>query len=76
MAEVLRLTEVAEYLRVHPSTIYRLLRRKELPAFKVGSDWRFNRASIDQWRSDAETLPQNQVLTIGDRVFDPVAGRN
>ena len=39
MAEVLRLTEVAEYLRVHPSTIYRLLRRKELPAFKVGSDW-------------------------------------
>lgn len=76
MAEVLRLTEVAEYLRVHPSTIYRLLRRKELPAFKVGSDWRFNRASIDQWRSDAETLPQNQVLTIGARVFDPVAGRN
>jgi len=60
MTEVLRLTEVADYLRVHPSTIYRLLRRKELPAFKVGSDWRFNRAAIDQWRSAAEMIsPSN-----------------
>ena len=60
MTEVLRLTEVAEYLRVHPSTIYRLLKHKQLPAFKVGSDWRFNRASIDSWRSTAETLlPSN-----------------
>jgi excisionase family DNA binding protein len=54
MTQVLTLTEVAEYLRVHPSTIYRLLRRKELPAFKVGSDWRFNLTSIDHWRSAAE----------------------
>jgi excisionase family DNA binding protein len=54
------LTEVADYLRVHPSTIYRLLKRKELPAFKVGSDWRFNRAAIDQWRSAAEMIsPSN-----------------
>jgi excisionase family DNA binding protein len=41
-------------LRVHPSTIYRLLKRKQLPAFKVGRDWRFNRQSIDRWRADAE----------------------
>lgn len=54
MTQVLTLPEVAEYLRVHPSTIYRLLRRKELPAFRVGSDWRFNLASIDHWRSAAE----------------------
>jgi excisionase family DNA binding protein len=54
MAEVLRLEEVARYLRVHPSTIYRLLKKKELPAFKVGSDWRFNLESIDRWRGEAE----------------------
>ncbi|MGO9605164.1 MAG: helix-turn-helix domain-containing protein [Candidatus Binataceae bacterium] len=46
--------EVAEYLNVHPSTIYRLLRRKEIPAFRVGSDWRFNRESIDTWRTSRE----------------------
>ena len=47
---VLTVEEVARYLHVHQSTIYRLLRQKELPAFKVGSDWRFNIESIDKWR--------------------------
>jgi excisionase family DNA binding protein len=54
MANVLTLGEVASYLHVHPSTVYRLLKKKELPAFKVGSDWRFNLESIDRWRSAAE----------------------
>ena len=54
MANVLTLEEVANYLRVHPSTIYRLLKKKLLPAFKVGSDWRFNVESIDRWRAEAE----------------------
>ena len=54
MARVLTLDEVASYLRVHPSTIYRLLKKKQLPAFKVGSDWRFNLESIDRWRTEAE----------------------
>src|SRR5260370_9957291 len=43
-------SDLARYLHVHQSTIYRLLRQKELPAFKVGSDWRFNLESIDKWR--------------------------
>jgi excisionase family DNA binding protein len=49
-AMVSTVEEVARYLHVHQSTIYRLLRQKELPAFKVGSDWRFNVESIDKWR--------------------------
>jgi excisionase family DNA binding protein len=52
--QVLTLDDVAEYLRVHPSTIYRLLKKKQLPAFKLGRDWRFNRESLDRWRADAE----------------------
>jgi excisionase family DNA binding protein len=52
--KVMTVAEVAEYLHVHPSTIYRLLRKKEIPAFRVGSDWRFNRESIDAWRTDRE----------------------
>jgi excisionase family DNA binding protein len=54
MANVMTLEEVARYLRVHPSTIYRLLKKRQLPAFKVGSDWRFNQESIDRWRSQRE----------------------
>jgi excisionase family DNA binding protein len=54
MVNVMTLEEVANYLRVHPSTIYRLVKKGKLPAFKVGSDWRFNLESIDNWRSQAE----------------------
>jgi len=53
--KVMTVMEVAEYLHVHPSTIYRLLRKQEIPAFRVGSDWRFNRESIDSWRTSRET---------------------
>ena len=54
MQDVLTLEEVAEYLRVHPTTIYRLLKKREIPAFRVGSDWRFSLASIDRWRVSLE----------------------
>jgi len=35
--------ELADFLRVHRSTVYRLLRNGQLPALRVGSDWRFSR---------------------------------
>ena len=49
-AKVLTASELSEYLRVHRSTIYRLLKKGQLPGFKIGSDWRFNVEAIDQWR--------------------------
>jgi excisionase family DNA binding protein len=55
MAEVLTLEEVADFLHVHSSTIYRLLKNRRIPAFKVGSDWRFNQESIEQWVKNLET---------------------
>jgi excisionase family DNA binding protein len=42
--------DVSEYLRVHRSTVYRLLKKGQLPGFKIGSDWRFNIEVIDRWR--------------------------
>jgi excisionase family DNA binding protein len=48
--KVLNVHDLAAHLRVHRSTIYRLLRRHEIPAFRIGSDWRFNREAIDRWR--------------------------
>ena len=47
---VMTVKEVSAYLKVHPSTIYRQLKSGRLPAFRVGSDWRFNVESIDRWR--------------------------
>ena len=55
-SRVLTVKELSDYLKVHPSTIYRQLKRGRLPAFKVGSDWRFNIESIDRWRLDQDHL--------------------
>ncbi len=54
-SRVLTVQEVSSYLRVHPSTIYRMLKKNQLPAFRVGSDWRFTVEAIDQWREKAES---------------------
>jgi excisionase family DNA binding protein len=48
-SNVMTVREVSAYLRVHPSTVYRLLKHNQIPAFHMGSDWRFNIESIDHW---------------------------
>jgi excisionase family DNA binding protein len=52
--KVMTVEEVSRYLRIHPSTVYRLLKRRQIPAFRIGSDWRFNIETIDTWRSNRE----------------------
>jgi excisionase family DNA binding protein len=47
--EIMTADEVAEYLRMNRNMIYRLLKRKELPGFKIGTDFRLRRADIDAW---------------------------
>jgi excisionase family DNA binding protein len=49
-SRIMTVRELADYLRVHKTTVYRQLKLGQLPAFKVGSDWRFNVESIDRWR--------------------------
>jgi len=41
--------EVAELLKLSEKTVYRLAQKRELPAFKVGTSWRFRRRDIDAW---------------------------
>jgi excisionase family DNA binding protein len=63
-AKVITVGELAKYLRVHRSTIYRLLKKGQLPGFKIGSDWRFSRAAIDKWRiqhgATLDEIPQQE----------------
>jgi excisionase family DNA binding protein len=60
-SKVMTVEEVSEYLHVHPSTIYRLIKRNKIPAFRIGSDWRFNVETIDKWRAEMEGgIPTSQ----------------
>jgi excisionase family DNA binding protein len=46
---MLTLNEMARLLRVHPSTIYRLIRQHKVPAFRVGCEWRFDLEEVNKW---------------------------
>lgn len=41
--------EAARFLGAHVETVRRLARRGDIPAFKVGKDWRFHREALEQW---------------------------
>ena len=50
MAKPLLTTEqVAQYLKVDKFTVYRLVSRKKIPAFRVGNQWRFKQEMIEAW---------------------------
>ena len=53
--KILTVQEMSDYLRVHPSTIYRMLKRNQLPGFRVGTDWRFNLETISEWIESMES---------------------
>jgi excisionase family DNA binding protein len=64
-SKALTVQDVSNYLRVHPSTIYRMLKKNQLPAFRVGSDWRFTVEAIDKWRASVESGVPGAASDIG-----------
>jgi excisionase family DNA binding protein len=53
-SRIMTVAEVAQYLQVHPSTLYKLVRRHQIPAFKIGADYRFDRDAIETWMADQQ----------------------
>ena len=41
--------EAAKYLGFHLVTVYRLLKKREIPATKIGGQWRFKKDVLDAW---------------------------
>jgi excisionase family DNA binding protein len=46
--QMLTVTEVADYLRVSETTIWRWCSTGRLPAFRVGRGWRVQRSELEQ----------------------------
>jgi len=47
--EILTTKEVADYLNIHPLTVHKYAREGKIPAFKIGTDWRFHKKYIERW---------------------------
>ena len=47
--DVLTIEELAVYLKIPKSTLYKLVREGSVPCQKVGKHWRFHKDAIDAW---------------------------
>jgi len=47
--EIMTTKDVADYLNLHPLTVHRYAREGKIPAFKIGTDWRFHKKYIERW---------------------------
>jgi excisionase family DNA binding protein len=45
----LSVDEIANYLGIKRDTVYKWIDRKNMPAHKVGSLWRFRTEEVDGW---------------------------
>lgn len=65
-SSIFTISEAATYLKLPVSTMYRLVERREIPGYKVGRQWRFQRPVIDDWlRRRSETV-SSAVLIVDD----------
>ncbi len=51
--------EVAGYLHIHPLTVHKYAREGKIPAFKIGTDWRFHKKYIENWIKEKVTYNFN-----------------
>lgn len=57
--QILTIDELAAYLKVSKSTLYKLVQEGKVPGQKVGRHWRFRRLTIDRWLdSDEKATPK------------------
>jgi excisionase family DNA binding protein len=46
---VMTVDEVAEYLRIPKSSLYKLAQQGKIPSQKVGRHWRFHKEALEHW---------------------------
>jgi excisionase family DNA binding protein len=47
--EILTVKELGDLMKIHQSTVYRLTKEGRIPAFRIGSEWRFRKDQIVHW---------------------------
>jgi len=63
--------EVADYLSLDPQTVSRKAQAGDLPAFKVGNRWRFDRDDIDRWIGEQKRGNDDLSIRV-DRIWEKI----
>jgi len=64
ISDILTIAELAAYLKIPKSTLYKLVREGKIPSQKIGRHWRFRKGAIDHW---LEEIPANTPGSGGNR---------
>ena len=56
-SDLMPTSELSEYLQLDRMTIYKLLKSGDIPANRVGHQWRFFRSDIDDWIRSKQVRP-------------------
>ena len=68
--------EVADYLRCHISTVYRLAKNGKLPGFRLGADWRFREDALQNWLDvELNSANESELQALGLDARSRVADR-
>lgn len=66
---LMTLQECAEYLQISKSTLYRLMKSKTFPGFRLGADWRFRKEDVLRWlESQSSGVPSVQNKPPGNHI--------
>jgi excisionase family DNA binding protein len=55
LPEVMDIRAAARYLGVSRETLYKYISGDKIPAFKLGSRWRFKKTILDRWMERRST---------------------
>jgi len=66
MSDLMTTKEAAEYLKLNYMTIYKLSQQGRIPASKIGGNWRFRKALLDDWLAKQATVVEGNVLVVDD----------
>lgn len=56
--DIWTIKELAAYLKLKEKTVYALVRKGELPGFKVGGSWRFKKSDLENWIDTRKKQPE------------------
>ena len=60
--DILTLQELADYLKIAPKTVSRMIQRGEIPCMKIAGQWRFRKTVIDDWLNSKMTFSEEHNL--------------
>lgn len=66
MVKLMTIEELEQYLRLTRKTLYKLLKRGNIPAVRIGNKWRFDQETIDEWLYRSTEKVKARILVIDD----------